>query len=376
MGIGENGYGVAVGSNIMGNGEPDLAIGWQGSDQYGRVRFLAYINGAWQLETDYLCYPGRYASGVAIGDAYKDGRTELMVGCDSYVRFLNWDAGTQGFDVTSLVWIGDTDIVKAIAVGSVQAPNVPEVVVETYDTNLGYLVAPLYRWNGTVWNWETSCLLPYTGNHSNGLAIINAQAPVTPLPIGQIKANGAHQQVSINSAVVTAVFPNYFYVEDPLRSGGIMVLQASSGLTVGQEVSVTGVTGINSNDEMYIGNPVITQGVSGSVKPIGLSGKNVGGAALGGQVGVANGVGLNNIGMLVTVWGAYTYPSSYIDDSDFTISDGSGRSIRCVAPPLVYVDHWDSLYDSVTGICSCEIINGQVQPVILIRTASDFNQLL
>jgi len=68
-----------------------------------------------------------------------------------------------------------------------------------------------------------------------------------------------------------------------------------------------------------------------------------------GQPGVWGGVGLNNIGMLVTALGKYGPVSS----STFTIDDDSGVKIKCIVPDGVTLGP-DWTYVRVTGINSCE----------------------
>jgi hypothetical protein len=68
--------------------------------------------------------------------------------------------------------------------------------------------------------------------------------------------------VGFLSKIVTAVFHNYFYVEEPDRSAGIRVvpLEMPNGLAVGKTVDVGGIVE-SSNGERFVGaaNVVVSQ---------------------------------------------------------------------------------------------------------------------
>ncbi len=98
--------------------------------------------------------------------------------------------------------------------------------------------------------------------------------------------------------------------------------------------------------------------------------------------GVANGVGLNNIGLLIQTWGKVTYVDSsgtyfYVDDGG-GLQDGSGQTGMRVAldnlatgvtinPPL-YGD-----IVGITAISSTIAINNLVQPNLRPRRQSDID---
>ena len=92
---------------------------------------------------------------------------------------------------------------------------------------------------------------------------------------------------------------------------------------------------------------------NGSVAPLGMSNRAVGGGTNTGQVGITGISGLNNIGLLVKVWGQV----SAIDSSDFGISDGAGRTITVTVPTGVSVPAADT-YVAVTGISDCQGTTG------------------
>ena len=81
-------------------------------------------------------------------------------------------------------------------------------------------------------------------------------------------------------------------------------------------------------------------------------------------------MGLNNIGLLVRVWGQVS--SSGTDY--FTIDDGSGAQVKCLVPVGVAIDSgWQ--YVCVTGISSCEKVDDQIRPLIRVRQQGDIAAL-
>jgi len=89
----------------------------------------------------------------------------------------------------------------------------------------------------------------------------------------------------------------------------------------------------------------------------------VGGA---GQRGVTGGFGLNNIGLLVRIWGRFIY----VDASSFLVDDGGGTPVKCVVPEGVTLDPaWQ--YVGVTGISSCYKSGDDLMPLLRVRDASD-----
>ena len=109
--------------------------------------------------------------------------------------------------------------------------------------------------------------------------------------------------------------------------------------------------------------------------PLALPNKAVGGGRLNDYTpGVEQGVGLNNIGLLVRTWGRVESqdPASH----SFVIDDGSGVHIKCAPPATVGLPD-ENHYAVVTGISSCEIPEGQTSPVRLLlpRRSDDVEDL-
>lgn len=190
---------------------------------------------------------------------------------------------------------------------------------------------------------------------------------------------------AIQDGIVTAAFPDFFYMEDPSRVGGVRVDLAGHNFAVGMKVSVAGTIGTNADGERYIAATSATQTGVGSVRPLAMSNKALGGARLFRQEGVCArmltrnadgsysttilpGSGVNNIGLLVRTWGAV----KSVDNSSHTmiIDDGSGVMLKCLAPDTVILDPaWRWVV--VTGISSCERTDGVITRLLRIRSPED-----
>lgn len=178
--------------------------------------------------------------------------------------------------------------------------------------------------------------------------------------------------VTLNGKVVAYVGAGFFYIEEDSRSMGIRVEKAEYSLTVGMRADVSGdMKTNNTNNERYIQADNADQSApvdpDDAIEPVGMNNKALGGgdwqvSGTGGQVGAGGSSGLNNIGLLVRTWGQF----HQIDETTFTVDDGSGRSIRCIVPSGTFLSWtWQSV--AVTGICSlCDAANSYA-PLLLVR---------
>jgi hypothetical protein len=170
----------------------------------------------------------------------------------------------------------------------------------------------------------------------------------------------------------------FFYVEDPDRTSGIRV-SSSTVVREGDLLNVVGTIGLLSTRERHIYNPSVLTIVSSSnpvPSPIGLGCRALGGTDLNKYTpGVAGGVGLNNLGLLVRIAGKVSSPGSgffYVDDGS-GVSDGTGYGVKVLYsgtnPPTV------GKMVSVTGISSVEYRNSLYRPVLRTRKDSDITKV-
>lgn len=210
-------------------------------------------------------------------------------------------------------------------------------------------------------------------------------APSLSVKDAKLQADGTY--VSVANAVVTADFPTmsqpgYFYVESPNRSSGIRVEKNSfASPPISATVGVKGRLQTNADGERYISLDDFALHGAMQIKPLGIPNRTIGGGDFdfcpgvwsSGQQGVTGGVGLNNIGLLVRVWGKFAYVSPF----SFTVDDGSGSPITCklVQGPFLTPPAWD--YVTLSGIVSCEKrAPDDVVPVILLNSKAQITPVL
>ena len=212
----------------------------------------------------------------------------------------------------------------------------------------------------------------------------------TGLALAEAKSRKNGDSVNVPKGIVTAAFSGFFYVESEDRLSGIRVDKDSHGRSVGDRVDVVGTIGTPlPNGERRISEATVTPNGTGSVLEMALSGANIGGANSrdynpvtgAGQMGVTGGIGLNNIGLLVRIFGKCTanVRADFFGARFIFIDDGSGvtsvyRAIGGayvqVAGVKVDVDDpniAEGDYVAARGISSIEFINGGYQSKLLPR---------
>jgi len=228
--------------------------------------------------------------------------------------------------------------------------------------------------------------------------VVRRNFALNRLYVSDIKRTSADgTTVYIKKAIVTAGSDQLIsavYIEDENRSSAIKV-QTNDTITEGSRISVTGTIDTNTLGERYLKNTKIRVISTGNPipKPLGLTTKAVGGGdwfytpgssgkTLTGQRGVVGGTGLNNVAMLVRVFGKVTAVNPtekwfYVDDG-CGLQDGSGNiglKVKCYdlaagnSIPLPA----QNAYVKVTGIVS--IGTGYV-PVLRPRKPADVVTLI
>lgn len=132
----------------------------------------------------------------------------------------------------------------------------------------------------------------------------------------------ADSETCLQGKIVTAVFSDCFYVEEPNRSSGIAVVLTGSPPLEGEIVSIYGVCQTWPNGErFFLSTEMYVLGRQDmDYMSLSVPNSSVGGGSAGPYTtGVAGGTGLNNVGLLVRVWGQVKGHG----DSCFWINDGS-----------------------------------------------------
>ncbi|MHB9035596.1 MAG: WD40 repeat domain-containing protein [Armatimonadota bacterium] len=201
------------------------------------------------------------------------------------------------------------------------------------------------------------------------------QASISTIADAKLSGDGAG--LLVGPAVITAAYPNFFYIESESCECGIRVEKAAHGLSVGARVSVNGVLQTNSDGERYIQASSVVSNGTGEVRPLGTSCRALGGGDFNysqttgaGQIGINGANGLNNIGMLVRTWGRV----SSLGSNRYALTDGSGDDVTVVTPAGVGIT--SGAFTTLAGISSCENDNGVIKRVLLVSSASDIREYL
>jgi len=173
---------------------------------------------------------------------------------------------------------------------------------------------------------------------------------VTPL----LTIKDARQQVDatpirLGGQVITAKFSDAFYIEDSARIAGMRVASTAS-LAVGDKVDIYGTVQPtpDPNRERQIVPFSVLKVSSGNTVPgpLGMNLRTMGGGPNGLVPGIAGASGLNNIGLLVRVFGKTSDKNA--GASEFYLDDGSGFKVRVHAPGLTLPSN--GIRGVVTGI--------------------------
>jgi len=186
-------------------------------------------------------------------------------------------------------------------------------------------------------------------------AEIDAVSDVLPLPgsqsIGAAKGQPDGAVISLSQKVVSAVFEDEMYVQEEGRSSGIRV-KTDDSAAEGDRVDVIGILSA-LNGERFL-NRASMYFVSSGDPP----------KALGMPAGRVGGVGLSNVGLLVTTWGRVRTVGS----DCFHLNDGSlpdpGLKVCCDGVTLP----GGGEYVIVTGVSASQ---PDSSPVVRVRKQAD-----
>lgn len=151
--------------------------------------------------------------------------------------------------------------------------------------------------------------------------------------ISWAKAQPDGTNVMLPGKIVSAKYIGYYYIQEPDRSCGIKVI-SSRAIGVGKtnNINKAVVTTINGEKCLTSVNSSIGTQPVVRVYPLGMTNKSLGadgwqfdgGGSTNGQQGVDGGVGLNNVGLFVRIWGKITYIEP--QRRWYVIDDGTGAT--------------------------------------------------
>ncbi len=174
--------------------------------------------------------------------------------------------------------------------------------------------------------------------------------------------------VTISNVAATGVFDGEYYVEEIDRSSGILVLGA--GVNVGDVVDVSGKLTTVLGSRAILEPVVQTTGQTLFLKPLAIGTRDVCDPAAPG--------GLNNIGLLVTIWGRVTAVETdwfYVDDGSARL-DGSGNTgLRLDASRLSNVPSVGQ-YVVATGVLATADAGGTTVATLRPRDQADVQLII
>lgn len=210
----------------------------------------------------------------------------------------------------------------------------------------------------------------------------NVCAPVTdiivvgqPVSLAEARMRPSGDLVILANQAVSAAFADATYLLDAQRACGLRVAGAI-GASPGDAADVAGTLAVLSGEKSL---EPLTWAVTSvaSVRPVGIRLRYAGGADWlysaetgAGQQGVTGGVGLNNIGLLVTTCGRITIRDASSPPGWFVIDDGSGASLKCSVPAGVTIGPGWS-FAIVTGVVTCAHEGPDLLPMLRVRRQAD-----
>ena len=202
-------------------------------------------------------------------------------------------------------------------------------------------------------------------------AVVGVCCDAYGMSIADAKLLPDNSQVSLTGKVVSCAGSGFFYLEEDNRSSGVRVEKQAHGLTAGMRADVAGTINTKTGKERYIAASSAVQNGNGTVVPLSVSNKYIGGddwfynpTTGAGQRGASGTSGLNNVGLLVKIWGRF----DQMDPTTFTVDDGSGMYIKCTVPQGFFLySGWE--YAAVTGAVGLYKLNSTVfLPVIAVTS--------
>lgn len=188
---------------------------------------------------------------------------------------------------------------------------------------------------------------------------------------GAAKAAADGTRVSLTSpSVVTANLSTCAYVESPNRSSSIRLQSTEPVFAPGTACLVSGIMATTEGGERYISEADLEPVGPGEVRELMITTAHLGGGQFGLQQATTGGVGLNNVGLLVSTAGRVVEVDPTMDW--FRLSDGSmfDQGVKVVVPMGVPVPPMMHPV-RVTGVVSCEMVDMQIRPVLLVREPAD-----
>lgn len=311
----------------------------------------------------YLHVRGYNSEGVPNGSLdkgpyYFDGEAPVMsqVEVPRYVGIRG-----SGYDDLVCSWEG-ADSISGIseyqyAIGT--SPGATDVIGWTYAATNTSAVhqLPDVPEPGAVYYWSVKAR-DHAGNWSNVLTSSGTVYANVFATIAEATNNPDGTPLIIEpSKVVTGVFSQFFYIEEPDRTRGLRV-NSSAAVSPGDLVRVAGRIATGGSERVVSEAEVSRVGVGVVPRPVALNIGAIGGSAPDAYTPSIGSGGAYNIGLLVRVAGRV----SRLGSGWFELSDGAGTA-KVISPATIQ----ENAFVAVTGIASVEA----GERIILTRGTSD-----
>ncbi|MDO8681934.1 MAG: S8 family serine peptidase [Armatimonadota bacterium] len=325
-----------------------------------------------------LHYPSAYTNALAVGasDEYDQRWDDFFLGGSNFGPWL--DVMAPGTNILSSYieedWVFDLGYYTLGTGTSASAPFVSGIAALLWSEHPNWtnyqivqqIISTCDDIGATGWDIETGA-----GRVNAFKALVLAPQTVGSIKTMKTLSNG--MRATMSGAVVTCKpgrLTDRIYIEDGNKTSGILIYSASNPpiMNEGSRVDVTGTLG-EFDGERALLNPGFSNVVSGlEIGPVSMPGRMVGGIQIGDyQLGVEEGEGLNNIGLLIRCSGVVTdkdFTHFYIDDGSRLDDDSGSLGLRVAwggSKPAI------GKYVAVTGISGCEIPSGTTLRIRTLR---------
>jgi hypothetical protein len=176
--------------------------------------------------------------------------------------------------------------------------------------------------------------------------------------------------VDFGNLVVTAKFTGYIYAQHPTGQAGIRIVTSDTSVNERDLIFVHGAVGTSGPERVINAGSIDTIARNWRDQPPrAMSNRDLGGGTSGTppncQGGPVGGLGLNNIGLLVRIWGRVT--AKVQEETYVVIEDGTGTPVRVDCSKLSSLPERGD-YIGATGISSLQNVGLRL---LLTRKDSD-----
>lgn len=191
-----------------------------------------------------------------------------------------------------------------------------------------------------------------------------------PVTVAGAKAEANGTMVALDDVIVTASLSDCTYVEDFDGHSGIKI--AATGIPEGTMLDMAGFISAPAIERQISGYSIITGAGGHDLRSMAITNRDLGGDFLNSYtLGPMGGLGVNNIGLLVTTWGnVVTSQNGYFIIDDGSRIEGVPVNLKVSVPAGVTCPGVNT-FAVVTGISTVEVNGGVVTRLLRVRKPGD-----